>query len=68
VAGNQVHQVVTNYQNRTEGGQGLMRLIEILPDGTTVQMRTYSPSLDQFKTDEDGQHQFVLNLTPAWQT
>jgi 3',5'-cyclic AMP phosphodiesterase CpdA len=65
-AKNDVHQVLTNYQNRTEGGQGLMRLIEFLPDGETVQMKTFSPSLDQFKTDEKGQHQFVLKLSPAW--
>lgn len=66
--GNQVHQVLTNYQNRAEGGHGFMRLIEFLPDGKTVQMKTYSPSLDKFKTDEDGQHQFVLTLSPDWNT
>jgi len=63
-AGNDVHQVLTNYQMKHEGGDGFMRLIEFLPDGKTVQMKSYSPSLDKFKVDP--QNQFVLKLNPGW--
>jgi hypothetical protein len=61
-AGNAVHQMLVNYQMREEGGQGFMRLLEFTPDGTTVHVRTYSPSLDRWKTDEDDQ--FALEIVP----
>ena len=59
-AGNTVHQMLANYQMRTEGGQGYLRLIELLPDGVTIQVKTYSPILDAYMTDP--QHQFTLEL------
>ena len=61
--GSLVHQVLANYQMLTEGGQGWLRLMEFLPDGKTIQVRTYSPVLDQFNTDP--QHQFRLRLSPS---
>ncbi len=61
--GNVVHQMLANYQMLAEGGQGWMRLIEVLPDGETVQVKTYSPVLNQFNTDP--QHQFTLQLDPS---
>ncbi|WP_436715089.1 metallophosphoesterase [Roseiconus lacunae] len=61
--GSLVHQVLANYQMLTEGGQGWLRLMEFLPDGETIQVRTYSPVLDRFNTDP--QHQFRLSLTPS---
>ena len=59
-AGNVVHQMLANYQNRAEGGQGFMRLIEFLPDGKTIKVRSYSPSTKTCKVDED--QQFTLSL------
>ncbi len=44
--GNVVHQVLANYQHFTNGGDGFLRLLEFLPDGKTVHVRTYSPTLD----------------------
>jgi hypothetical protein len=44
-AGNRVQQVLVNYQMLREGGLGYLRLFEILPDGRTLRMKTYSPSL-----------------------
>ena len=63
--GSLVHQVLANYQMLAEGGQGWLRLMEFLPDGDTIQVRTYSPVLDQFNTDP--QHQFRLRVAPALQ-
>jgi len=57
---NVVHQMLVNYQMKPEGGEGTMRLLEFLPDGKTLQVRAYSPSLGEFKTD--GQNQFRLGL------
>lgn len=61
VHGNAVHQILSNYQVvRPHGGNGFLRLLEFLPDGETVQARTYSPALNAYKTDP--QNQFTLKL------
>jgi hypothetical protein len=58
--GNVVHQILANYQMNTQGGQGDMRLLEFKPDGETVVVRTYSPSLDRYDTASD--QEFTLNM------
>ena len=63
VNGNEVHQILANYQIRKEGGEGYLRLVEFLPDGKRVQIKTYSPHLDKYLTASD--QQFVLDLPPA---
>jgi hypothetical protein len=60
--GENVHQMLTNYQMLDEGGLGYLRLIEIAKDGASMRMKTYSPSLDNFATAAD-QH-FVLPISP----
>ena len=40
--GNIVHQMLVDYE-KMHGGYGFLRLLEFLPDGKTVQVRTYSP-------------------------
>lgn len=61
--GDRIHQVLCNYQTWREGGEGYLRIIEFLPDGETVQMKSYSPSLDRYLTAPE--HQFVLKLKPG---
>jgi len=41
--GNVVHQMMCDYEKMSGGGMGFLRLLEFLPDGKTVQVRTYSP-------------------------
>jgi len=60
VHGNPVHQILANYQERPKGGEGYLRLVEFLPNGRTVQVKTYSPHLNKYMTDD--QQQFVLDL------
>lgn len=45
--GNTVHQMLCDYESLKGGGQGFLRLLEFLPDGKTVQVRTYSPVTHQ---------------------
>jgi len=59
-AGHTVHQILQNYQMKREGGEGFIRLYEFHPNGQTVQAKTYSPSLDQYKTDPANQFRFKL--------
>jgi len=58
--GNTVHQMLSNYQMMPSGGRGYLRLLELMPDGRTVQVKTYSPVHDDHMTSD--QHQFVIEL------
>lgn len=62
VHGNLVHQVLVNYQMLNEGGLGYLRLLEFLPDGHTLRMKTFSPSLGVFATADD--QNFDLEVVP----
>jgi len=59
-AGKDVHQILSNYQMRKLGGEGYMRLMEFLPDGKTVKVRSYSPLYDRLLTQND--QQFTITL------
>jgi hypothetical protein len=58
-AGNPVHQMLANYQFKTEGGQGDLRLLEFKKDGDII-VRTYSPVLDRHDRAED--QEFTIRL------
>lgn len=64
VEGNQVHQMVFNSQFETNGGNGWIRILEFLNDGTTVHVRTYSPFLDVYRTDAANDFFFKLTQLP----
>ena len=61
--GNTVHQIMADYESMRGGGSGYLRLVEFLPDGRSVQVRTYSPLLDRYLVD--AANQFVFELEPA---
>ena len=61
--GNVVHQMMVDYEKMRGGGQAYMRLLEFLPDGKTVQVRTYSPALKQ--TRRSKLEEFTFTLKPA---
>ncbi len=64
-AGQSVHQMLFNAQADANGGDGWIRLLEFLPDGQTVQVKTYSPHLDQWRTDPANQFQFTLSTVAS---
>jgi hypothetical protein len=51
--GNLVQQVLVNFQMLKDGGLGYLRLLELLPDGKTLRMKTFSPTLGVFATPSD---------------
>ena len=61
--GHIVHQLLSNYQHYENDGNGYLRLMEFLPDGRTVQVRTYSPYADRYHTDWENQFLLELNST-----
>jgi hypothetical protein len=54
-AGNRVFEMLADYQSRTNGGNGWLRLIRFVPASRQIQIRTYSPALDKFETDDNSQ-------------
>lgn len=54
-AGNRVLEMLADYQKRENGGDGWLRLIRFVPSSCQIQVRTYSPALDQFETDSNSQ-------------
>jgi len=66
-SGSSVYELLANYQFRPNGGHGLLRRIEFRPgDGSDapdrLQVRTYSPSTAEEKTDDDSQFGFDLDF------
>jgi hypothetical protein len=62
-AGNIVHQVLVDYQRDPSGGNGYLRLMQVGPDGVTMQVNDYSPFLDKMSPQPGGA--FALKLAPA---
>ena len=60
--GNTVHQMMVDYEKMRGGGMAYLRLLEFLPDGKTVQVRTYSPVLKSTRQSELEEFRFELKL------
>jgi hypothetical protein len=58
--GNTVYQMLVNFQMRPVGGGGWLRLLEFLPDGQTIQIKTYSPLYEKYETGPESQ--FVIKM------
>lgn len=55
VCGQTVHQVVQDYQDREEGGNGRLRIYTFRPLQRVIDVQTYSPTTQTFEVDEDSQ-------------
>lgn len=49
--GQPVHQVLTDYQNRANGGDGWLRYYTFRPASNSIEASTYSPRLGAFESD-----------------
>jgi hypothetical protein len=56
-----VHQLLANYQERANGGNGRLRIMTFYPDDDEVLVQTYSPHSDTYETDDDSQ--FTLSYS-----
>ena len=59
-AGKTVQEMVVDYQKDVNGGNGWLRLLQVLPDGKTVRCQDYSPLIDQRCTMPDRTFDFEL--------
>ena len=60
--GHTVHSLLANYQEWANGGSGYLRLLTFHPDSNTIQVQTYSPTLDTWQTNADNQFVLRYNL------
>jgi len=60
--GTQVHQMLCDYQQAPNGGSGYLRVMQFLPDGVTVRVEDYSPTLD--RASDKPLSKFELKLAP----
>jgi hypothetical protein len=56
--GNLVNQIFTNFQTVANGGDGWLRILTFHPASNSISVRTFSPFLNQSKTD--GSNQFTV--------
>lgn len=64
--GDPLHTMLSDYQARTNGGNGWLRLLEFSPSTNMVNIKTYSPTLNQFETDADSQFSLAVDLAPSF--
>ena len=53
--------MLVNYQMRNLIGEGYLHILEFLPDGKTVQVKSYSPFYDSYLSDRGNQFSFELD-------
>lgn len=62
VHGNTVYQMLANYQGEVEGsemgGNGFLRVISIDPKQGKISVKSYSPYIDQYKSDTEQEFRF----------
>jgi hypothetical protein len=54
-----LHTLLANYQDYPNGGNGFLRILHFSPEENEIQVKTYSPWLNQYETDSNSQ--FVLS-------
>lgn len=60
--GNVCHQMLSNYQMRELGGEGYLRILELLPDGRSLIVRSYSPLWDEYMVGADQYLELELDV------
>lgn len=51
VKGHRVHQLLADYQDRPNGGNGWLRILEFHPTGDKILVKTFSPYLNIYEND-----------------
>ena len=59
-AGQEVFEMLADYQARENGGNGWLRYLEFEPSANEIRAETYSPSLGRFEADENSG--FVISV------
>jgi hypothetical protein len=67
VNGHIVYQLLADYQSRSNGGNGWLRILEFNPSDDEINVKTYSPYLGQYETDADSSFtlSYDMNTDPV---
>lgn len=57
-----IYQVLQDYQDDSNGGNGWMRLYIFKPAENAILVRTYSPYLDEFEVDDDSEFKLPYEM------
>jgi len=57
--GNVVHEILSNYQNMSNGGNGWLRIMKFIPEEDKIEIKTYTPFREEYFTGPESQ--FALN-------
>ena len=60
IFGEQVHEVMADFTDLDNGGDGYLRIMEFDTQSDRIDVKSYSPTLDRYKTDSESQ--FSLNV------
>lgn len=55
-----IHQLLANYQQLPNGGNGYLRIMTFKPAEQKIQVETYSPYIDRYMTDPENQFDLPL--------
>lgn len=66
--GHAVYSILTDYQSRTNGGNGWMRYYTFSPSNNVIRAFTYSPWLNKYETDADSQFTLPYDMNPPGAT
>jgi hypothetical protein len=60
--GNKITTLLSDYQDRTNGGNGWLRIMKFSPANNTITVKTYSPFLNQYETDANSQFTLTYDM------
>ncbi|MCW1921481.1 Ig-like domain-containing protein [Luteolibacter arcticus] len=61
--GRTVHSLLADYQGRSNGGDGWLRIMTFRPSLNRIDVQSYSPTLNQYETDADSQFSIDVDLS-----
>ena len=63
--GNEVHQLLSDYQGMNNGGESWLRYMVFHPDENKIEVFTYNPALDQYRNVPSSRFDLEYSMTPA---
>jgi pimeloyl-ACP methyl ester carboxylesterase len=63
VNGHAVYQLMANFQDYPNGGNGWLRILDFRPVEDKIYVKTFSPYLNQYQTDADSQFTLDYDMT-----
>lgn len=66
--GNTVHTLLSDYQDRSNGGDGWLRIMEFSPATNKISVKTYSPVLKRFETDANSEFALDYQMSRGFDT